>query len=138
MSLIQALFPNSPPPNLLRQEIASSQLFISVLVKSIFKNSSPPLPPALPDPIPVETGPIVRKYVLAKPTKVAPPVPLAPPVSDPEDEANLAQEANKKLLKMFEKVLGNCAKLQSLNGEAVDSDAHRALSLKAPIVAKVS
>ena len=96
------------------------------------------LPSAVPSAAPIESGPIVRKYILAKPTMVAPPVP-APPVSvDPTEAAAMGEEGRAKLLDLFQKILSECATLQSESTEAMGAEVHKVITLRAPVVAKVS
>ncbi|KAL3679071.1 hypothetical protein R1sor_022027 [Riccia sorocarpa] len=104
-SRMQQVPGDRPPPNLLRQEVEGTQLYLAVLQRACSK------PLTSSD---QETEPGHRS-----------------------EEEKLHEEAERRLITYYGHILKETATLQPAPGEAVQADAHRALSLRAPVTVKV-
>eukprot|EP00897_Mesotaenium_endlicherianum_P003192 jgi/Mesen1/2900/ME000175S02055 len=131
-----------PPPSLLRQEIAGTQLYLTTLFRVI----GDPAAPSLASPLNMNGSAFETTVLLGSVPSLEP---LAPALSktpsrprqvDPreaEEEASLREEALQKLLAFVQRVLEDAASLQPGAGESVDADVHRTLAMRAPVVSKV-
>ncbi|KAL2613840.1 hypothetical protein R1flu_025532 [Riccia fluitans] len=104
-SRMQQVSGDRPPPNLLRQEVEGTQLYLAVLQRACAK----PLTSSGQ-----ETEPGHRN-----------------------EEEKLHEEAERRLVTFYGHILKETAILQPAPGEAVQADAHRALSLRSPVTVKV-
>ncbi|KAG6547191.1 hypothetical protein Mapa_011443 [Marchantia paleacea] len=94
-----------PPPNLLRQEVEGTQLYLTVLQRAC------------------------SKLLTANDQETE--------LGQKSEEEKLHEEAERRLVTFYGHILKEAASLQPGPGEAVQADAHRALSLRSPVTVKV-
>jgi hypothetical protein len=110
-----------PPPNLLRQEVEGTQLYLLVLHRAC-GNATVATPNG-----DVSNGPVAE----------------APEDSGHDNAANveeekLRQEAERRLVTYYGHILQQAAGLQPGPNEAVQADVQRALILRSPVTVKVA
>ncbi|CAM6125431.1 unnamed protein product [Calypogeia fissa] len=119
---MQQVSGDRPPPNLLRQEVEGTQLYLLVLQRACVNENVPAPKESL------SNGPAQEVSVETDYDKEA---------GLKGEEEKLQEEAERRLVTFYGHILKEAATLQPGPSEAVQADAHRALSLRSPVTVKV-